>query len=204
MLKMAYCRSAEIRVVAFLIFIFTFAINIESSWAGDEWGGDVNVSLAAGRGRHLTGPLLTLDSKDQTAFGVDVTFGQNSWPAWILLGYSQSGRSEKNDLENFDVTLKQFDVGVYYKNTASKIIIPYVAGGLASGTVNVTQGSSKTVSDTSSSMGLFGRLGILFRVSDQINIGLEHRILTGTSGKLFGVSTDADYTQTAFVLGVGF
>jgi hypothetical protein len=191
----------KIGVVAFLLFVSTFAINIKPSWADDKWVGDVNFSIAAGRGRHLSGPLLIGDARDQTALGVDFIFGQNSWPAWILLGYSQSSRSEKNYSEDFDVTLKQFDVGVYYENTASNIIRPYVAGGLASATADLTQGSSK---DTASSKGLFGRLGILFRVSDRINVGLEHRILTGTSGTLLGTSTDADYTQTSFVFGVGF
>lgn len=194
----------KIGVVALLIFVSTFAINLKPSWADGTWTGDVNFSIAAGRGRHLTGATLTSDAKDQTAFGADLIFGQNSWPAQILIGYSRSTRSEDyTDYggTSFDATVKQFDVGVCYKNTASDIIRPYVAGGLASVTADVTQGSS---SDTASSMGLFGRLGILFRVSDQINVGLEHRILTGTSGKLFGIPTDADYTQTSFVFGVGF
>ena len=58
-----------------------------------------------------------------------------------------------------------------------------------------------SVSDDDTSLGLYGHAGVYVRLGQVFQLGLDARAVTGTDVSLFGIASDADYTQLALLLG---
>jgi hypothetical protein len=81
-------------------------------------------------------------------------------------------------------------------------IHPYVGVGGSLTYAEVTgESGGLSVSDEDSSIGLYGHAGVHVRLGGAFLLGLDARAVTGTDVSLFGVDTDADYTQIALLMG---
>ena len=54
------------------------------------------------------------------------------------------------------------------------------------------------------SFGYYGTAGIYFKVGDRFNIGMDGRIVRGTSIALEGREGDADYEQVSLLMGISW
>lgn len=157
----------------------------------------------------------------QTTFAVEVDFAGAGWPVSIIFGMAGSAAtsSETQTLYDCYYYCDYYDVTIDIEGKTSEIyggarkyfdtgspVEPYLGAGLSviraevSGSV---AGYGYSVSDDATSTGLFFDGGVLYRAGS-FNIGLGLRLLTGTSGEIFGVSSDANYTQAALVIGYGW
>ena len=83
-------------------------------------------------------------------------------------------------------------------------LLPYVGAGLSLVLARVEGESGGTsVSDDDTGVGLYLHAGVLYLIGGRFFVGVDARILTGASVELFGIDTDADYTQIAGVVGWG-
>jgi opacity protein-like surface antigen len=84
-------------------------------------------------------------------------------------------------------------------------LMPYVGAGISLILAEVEgESGGLTVSDDDAGAGLYIHGGALYRLGNTFYLGLDARLVTGTSVDIFGIDTDADYTQVALVLGWGF
>ena len=60
------------------------------------------------------------------------------------------------------------------------------------------------VSDDDTTVGVYVNGGVYWRLGKRFNIGIDGRIVTGTSIELFGARGDANYGQLGLILGFGF
>lgn len=161
-------------------------------------------------------------TEGQGVFGVQVDFGPDEWPVNVALGLSVSG-SEDDELDcRFcdgrhldpgavlgDRTLTsgmfEFSSGVLYRPKKERMTRPYVGGGLT--LIGVGRQISRgpfEVEDDDTTVGFYVNGGVTWRLGKRFNIGIDARIVTGTSVELFGRRGDADYGQLGMVLGWGW
>jgi len=204
----------------FLLFTVMVLLAIPDSVKADEWKGNINFLSGA---RVLSySDWKTLAVEEQVLYGVDFDFTKESWPVSLLIGISGSTASSNlylisyygYTLATFDneTTTREFDVGARkYFNTDSNFM-PYISAGIASidveNTVTCTSGCFGSFSLSDSSAGVFLDGGLMWRLGWHFNLGLDLKVLTGTSiqyvsnGVPFDI--DADYRQAALILGYGF
>jgi opacity protein-like surface antigen len=82
---------------------------------------------------------------------------------------------------------------------------PYVSLGLTwiQARAALTQGVNQAADDDSS-IGAYGRVGVNAVFMENVNVGLEYRLVVGTDLDFFGVSTDTDYGQFGLSVGYSF
>lgn len=147
---------------------------------------------------------------DQEVEGLTVDFGGKNWPVYLAVGYSES--EDKGELSSFpilgsvdlDSQLSEWDVGVR-KIWSVKPVRPYIGGGVAfidtDAEVSSVLGSR---SDSDSTQGLYVEGGIVWRIGQAFNLGIDGRIVEGTDVTLFDQDGDADYWQLGALIGFGW
>jgi len=78
---------------------------------------------------------------------------------------------------------------------------PYLGAGLAY--IFASVDGAGLVSDDDSSLGGYVHGGAFYRLGDSFCLGIDARVVGGTSASLFGVETDLDYFELALTLGWG-
>lgn len=192
--------ATKIGVVAFLLFVSTFAINLKSSWA-DEGGPSSNVSLLYGQSS-FSSDWEPVDK--HSTYGVMFDYNPGNWTVNLMCGISFSSKSATVQVYGYDVALEakttELSIGArkYLMDTGT--FKPYLSAGLS----NISREISASISgysgsDSSSSIGYFGNGGIML-LMDRFSVGLDLKILTGTS---FSVG-DGNYTRWAVTGGMNF
>lgn len=83
-------------------------------------------------------------------------------------------------------------------------LMPYLGVGVALVAVEVEgEQGGLSVSDDDTTAGFYAHGGLIFRIGSVFHIGLDARLLRGSSVQVFGVDTDADYGQITLVLAWG-
>lgn len=200
--------------IAVAIILIVVAASIS---APAEAGGNVNFNLG---GRGLDEDYWG-GAEDQGVFGVQVDFGPDKWPVSVALGMSVSAAEneefvclfcEAHGLEvpglgtrTITSGVFEFSAGVLYRRRGERKTIPYVGGGLAFMGVGqeVSRGAFK-IDDDDTTVGVYVNGGVYWRLGKAFNIGIDARVVTGTSVELFGRKGDANYGQFGLILGWGW
>ena len=180
-------------------------------------GGNANFILGS---RGLDGDFWG-ETDSQGVFGVQVDFGPDKWPVKVALGLSVSA-AESDDfgcvfcgIDDHDGPILgarsltsgvfEFSSGVLYQPRKERMTRPYVGGGLAF--IGAGQEVSRglvVVDDDDTTVGFYVNGGVTWRLGKRFNIGVDARVVTGTSLELFGKKGDANYGQLGLVLGWGW
>lgn len=146
--------------------------------------------------------------EEQTSFGLQGFFRSGESPLALEFGLLYSTSDEDlfvPGLGNFNFSGEVLDVffggRLEFGDGAFR---PYVGGGLSLLAV-ASEGSASggVVSDDDASVGLYLHGGVAFLLGENLRIGADYRLVTGSEVELFGVSADADYTQLSFFVGFG-
>lgn len=150
--------------------------------------------------------------EDQTAVGLQYVHEGHDAPVGFEFALSVSEKSKDNvavGASTVDVTGKTGELAAGVHKTFLKDgsrFHPYVGGGLAAIQAKFhgegSTGGSAEDDDTSGALYVHG--GVEFDLGPAFLIGLDLRLLGGSSITLFGVNGDADYGQLALVLGARF
>jgi hypothetical protein len=79
---------------------------------------------------------------------------------------------------------------------------PYIGGGVL--TMAAATGNDVLLfgaDEHDQSFGLYGNLGMFFKVGDHFNIGVDGRIVDGTHFELGPLERDGDYEQVSLLIG---
>ena len=171
-------------------------------------GGNANFTFGArGLDQDFWGGL-----DNQGVFGVTVDFGKEAWPIHLEVGAAGSGAQDKTRDPflpvQVDVTGGVGEVTFGVNKTwkpASGNYRPYIGGGVASVSVKTTiETTLGDVDDDDNSFGVYFHGGIFWRIGTRFNLGVDGRLMGGTSVTLFGEDGDANYGQVALLLGWGW
>jgi hypothetical protein len=166
---------------------------------------DGNVHFFLGQ-RDLGGEWDPVDT--QVASGVQVDFGQPSWPVHLAFGL-QGSADESRVFDpvvgaNADLTgsVGEVSAGVLWLPSKGGSVRPYVGGGLAAvgGQVEYDYGGFD-IDDDDQSVGFYANGGVYFKLGPRFHIGFDLRVLLGTEVELLATQGDADYTQLSLLLG---
>ena len=172
--------------------------------------------------RYLDDPLWEPIDGDE-AFGLDVTWGRDSWPVRLAFGFSDAGDSNLDECntgffwgdycppENIGSILERsiFDISVgitRYWFPLERMEI-YVGAGASFVEISAENSPDGFV-DEDESGALYAQSGLLWVIPLKesryfLHLGVDVRFLTGTSLDVFGVDVDADSYQIGFVFGGG-
>jgi len=168
-------------------------------------GMEGNVEFTIGE-RYLEDFWKPLDR--QSSFGVQVDFAPSKSPVHVALGLHVAGEQQTVNTPFFGDTGKvtagflEFSAGFVWLPVRKAVVRPYVGAGV----LKMYSGAGSSWSDFSSSdgddsFGFYGSLGMFFKVGEHFNIGLDGRIVRGTSLTIKGVEGNGDYTQAAMLIG---
>ncbi|MGK7344846.1 MAG: outer membrane beta-barrel protein [Candidatus Nitrospinota bacterium M3_3B_026] len=205
-------RKIRVRVVTLFFIGAAVALSGAGAASAQETPrGNVNVLLGQ---RNLSSDWDPVDK--QTTFAVEVDFASADWPVNVIFGMAGSVAEEDTTVTVTD-GWRLYDVNVTLEGKTSEIygggrkyfdtgspMAPYIGAGLSfiKAELSASAGGYKVSLDDTSA-GLFIDGGLVYRVGS-FNIGLDLRLLTGTSMEAAGYSTDANYTQAALVIGYGW
>lgn len=113
------------------------------------------------------------------------------------------------DLNLFDTTVNssvgEFSTGILWRRKGEVKIVPYVGGGITwISARKEIRSDFVTVSDDDFSPGGYINGGVFWRLGKHFNIGIDARLVAGTSIELFGEEGDANYGQLGLILGYGW
>lgn len=134
--------------------------------------------------------------EDQATFGIE--FSQESTGSAIGWEVGLAGSSD--DSGSITGSTGELYGGVR-KSFGSDTVRPYVGGGLSFINATAEVGSA---SEDDSSLAGYVHGGLQFLVSQTFAIGLDIRLLFGSSLTIAGFDTDADYGQAALTVGWRF
>jgi hypothetical protein len=144
-------------------------------------------------------------------FGVIVDFAPESSPVRVALGGQFSADSKTVTTPTFgkvgDVAVGtfEFSAGFVWLPVKKAPVRPYLgAGALLLTAVVGNDWNDFGSGDSDTTFGFYGNAGIYFKVGDTFNIGLDGRIVRGTSIQLGPTEGDADYEQVSLLLGFSF
>lgn len=150
--------------------------------------------------------------EDQTTVGLEYVHEGLDAPIGFELGLFVSEKSKENVVVGggtADITGKTGELAAGVHKTFLRDggrIHPYVGGGLAAiqAKLRADDSAGGSASDDDTSGALYVHGGVEFDLGPAFLIGLDLRLLGGSSVTLFGVNGDADYAQLALVLGARF
>ncbi|NOT31599.1 MAG: outer membrane beta-barrel protein [Planctomycetes bacterium] len=196
-------RSAAIAAIAVVTFSACAAVQANSGTAQAQEG--------QGRPSSLFGIVIGSRSLDddtawdqiESPFVVGFEGGTVGDPVGFEVGLSFAGDS--TTVSGVDVTNTFLELSLGARGVfGDGPLFPYVGGGVALITAEVEgESGGSSVSDDDASVGLYGHGGVLYRLGVNFFVGIDARLVTGTSLEIFGIDSDADYTQIAAVLGWG-
>jgi hypothetical protein len=120
---------------------------------------------------------------DQTEFGAAFNIGVADWPVSLAVDILQSSDDAEYSYSgyystykfNLDVEVLEVDLGVRKLFLEDKIQ-PYLGGGLVYADLDVeVTFSGRGVSEGDSGVGLWANAGVLFRVGERFNVGIDVR-----------------------------
>ena len=177
----------------------------QAAWAEDMSG---NVQFLVGQ-RYLGDFWKPLDTP--MMFGVSVDFAPESAPVHVALGASMAGDQQVISGPYFGETgdvqdgFFEISAGFVWLPVKKSVARPYLGAGIV--ILGAGVGANFDFWDTGTgdhSFGFYGDAGIFFKVGDTFNIGLDGRIVRGTSITLAEQDGDADYEQASLLLGFSF
>jgi len=149
----------------------------------------------------------------QTMIGMMIDYNPGNWPVNFLGWASSSSKSAGgmvyyprfgNAYTTVDAKITELSIGARKYLMDTGMVRPYVSAGLSSISAELSASAGGgSVSDNTSSIGYFGNGGVFFLI-DRFSVGLDLKILTGTSIKLYGVSGDANYNRWSIIGGISF
>ena len=164
-----------------------------------------NVQFLVGQ-RYMSDYWKELDRP--TMFGVVVDFAPESSPVHVALGGQFSAESKTVTTPTFgqtgNVAVGQFEfsAGFVWLPVKKAPVRPYLGAGALLLTAAVgSDWSEFGTGNTDTSFGFYGNAGIYFKVGDTFNIGLDGRIVRGTSITIAGTKVDADYERASLLVG---
>lgn len=142
---------------------------------------------------------------DHAAFGVNVDFGKDDWPVTIVLGSHSSTDATVLFIIDIDLDVTEFSVGVQKTWDQYTHARPYISGGLAfiSGDLTGSYGAFSAGDDDSSGAVFFDG-GIFWRIGTRFNLGVNARFVAGSDLTIAGVDVDVDYVQVGGLIGWGW
>ena len=167
-------------------------------------GGDANVLIG----------LKAVDADDwtpvddQTALGIEVAFGRDTWPVWIAIDYIESGEVEEDlpvvvngfrSLEDVTGSTFEIDLGVR-KIWGQNRTRPFLGGGL--GLVGAGF-DVEVVDDDDMTLGAWAGGGVFWRLGSRFNIGGTLRY-SHADVTLFGEDVKAGGLTYGLILGWGW
>jgi len=145
---------------------------------------------------------------EPASFGLEVDFAPASSPVHVALGLNVAADSKTvpgifyGETGKVGAGFLEFSAGFLWHPVKKAVVRPYLGAGIVRTFVGVG-GSSNFWSggDSDSSFGFYGNAGVFFKVGDVFNVGLDGRIVRGTSITLAAEDIDADYGQASLLLG---
>ena len=139
--------------------------------------------------------------EDQLTIGVEYVHERpDSIVGWEL-GFMASG--DDSNLFGFEVKGNTYEVyGGLHKSFGNAVVKPYIGAGVAY--INSEVEVSGIASENDSSIAGYAHGGLTFDLTDTFYLGLDARLLFGSSMTIAGVDTDADYVQYALTAGWSF
>ena len=121
-------------------------------------------------------------------------------PVHVALGVMVSGESgtatatdpEFGQVGSGDSRFFEFSTGFLYHPVKKAVVRPYLGAGALLLTASTASdwGLFKSSNDGDQSFGFYGNLGIFFKVGEHFNIGVDGRIVRGTTITLNGIKGD--------------
>lgn len=151
------------------------------------------------------------DADRQSAFAVETTFGETSWPVYVALDLLGSVHYDefqvlfpRGEVDVFQATT-EFDFGVrkIWKSGKAR---PFVGGGfgIIGGSQEIPTGIGLlTVDDSDATLGMWFNGGAFWRLGKKFNIGVDFR-LSGGEVTLFGQDVQAGGATLGLLLGWGW
>ena len=145
---------------------------------------------------------------EPASFGLEVDFAPAKSPVHVALGFNVAGDSQRVSTTYFGETGKvgagfvEFSAGFLWHPVKKAVVRPYLGGGILRTFAGIGSGSDFwSGGDSDQSFGFYGNAGVFFKVGDTFNIGLDGRIVRGTSLTIAGQDVDIDYGQASLLLG---
>jgi hypothetical protein len=186
------------------------AVVVVSALSAPPARADGNVNVVVGPRYLDDGSWSPVDH--QTAYGVMVDFGRRWAPVNFAIGLSRGTAEDTSDRPSpvgrlhVTSTIDELQVGVARAWEVGNAVRPFVGGGVSW----VTADSKASIEglgsthDSSSAPGLWIDFGVYWRLAGRFNLGVDARILTGSTVKLFGFDRNADYRQFGALFGWGW
>jgi hypothetical protein len=139
--------------------------------------------------------------EDQLTFGVEYVRERPDSVLGFELGFMAS--ADDATVAGFDVKGKTYEAYAgLHKSFGSAVIKPYIGAGVAY--INSEVEVSGFGSEDDSSFAGYAHGGLTFDLTDTFYLGVDARLLFGSSMTIAGVDTDADYVQYAVTAGGAF
>jgi hypothetical protein len=142
------------------------------------------------------------------SFGFEADFAPVKSPVHVALGFNIAFEDKHVTLPYFGKTghvgvgFLEFSAGFLWHPVKKSVVRPYLGGGIVRMFAGVGSGSDFwSGGDSDQTFGFYGNAGVFFKVGDVFNIGLDGRMVRGTSVTLAGVDTDVNYGQASLLLG---
>lgn len=145
---------------------------------------------------------------EPASFGVEVDFAPAKSPVHVALGLNVAADSQSvpgiyyGETGDVGAGFLEFSAGFLWHPVKKAVVRPYLGAGVlrifagVGGSSNFWSGG-----DSDQSFGFYGNAGMFFKVGEHFNIGLDGRVVRGTSITLAGVDIDADYGQASLLIG---
>lgn len=142
-------------------------------------------------------------------FGLGIEFAGRPGESPVGWEFGVSGSSEEKSVsvggDSFDFTgsfVELYGGARFWLADSDAPVLPYLGLGLSviNAEAEGDDGFTST-SDDDTSPGLYFHGGLSFPLGPSFRLGLDARAVVGTEIEVFGVDSDADYRQIAFVLG---
>lgn len=190
----------------FAVLVFAAGVLVAGGASAEDMSG--NVQFLVGQ-RYMSDYWKPLDRP--TMFGVIVDFAPESSPVRVALGGQFSWDSQSTSIPVFGKTgdvaagTFEFSAGFVWLPVKKAPVRPYIGAGAV--LITAAAGSDWGdfgSGDTDTSFGFYGNAGIYFKVGDTFNIGLDGRIVRGTTIQLGPTEGNANYEQLSLLLGFSF
>lgn len=184
------------RKIIFFIVV-CFLLSIPSSAICDSWTGNINAFLGTKQlDKDDWEPL-----EEQSEFGVMVDFKKTNWPVSIAIDFLSSSDDTTISGINLEGKTTEFAFGVRKIFDTSSNIRPFIGGGLANISAEMSaQLGGVSVSDDDSTMGFWLCGGIYWTFAESFNLGLHLRY-SDAEVTMYNYTGEAGGTHTGLILG---
>lgn len=142
--------------------------------------------------------------EDQDSLGLTLLLKEETWPLAILLGVHTSDATG-SDIIDFESDMFELSIGVAKLWDKFWRVRPYVGGGITvlDAEFRMNPGGS-SIADHDKTVAPYLNGGVLLRLGEKFNVGLDVRAVTAAEVNLFQIDADADYTQVSLMFGSGW